>query len=465
MSPWLSELVLRSQSDERLVSLARAGHDRAFAAIVQRYRPELFALARRLNSDGRAEDLLQQAFLNAFAALRSGADVKHVRGWLYQIVRNTASKSRPSTDVPLDGIIVAADSVDEVVQQRAKALSAMSELARLPERQRAALVGTALNGRAHADVALSMGVSEQAVRQLVHRARTTLRRAVGAVTPWPLVRWLATSSSGGTPAPEIAGTVGAISGTGVAVKLGALFAATGVFATGVVVGPMRHDGTARAQRAVAAHALGTSSAGGSRMILSGLHRSAMPAGIIGHAPATHAGKTKAALRPSPGTSNVSDRGRGTPSRTLQPGGATIGLRSTGSQGDDVTRTRHEGSGSPEGQDESRGSSSGAPEPARHDGNIEGASVGGGGRGSDDRASPTSGAAQSGASGSSGDGLSDSGRSTSLSDSGDRTTSVSATDTSGVSAIPGGSEKGSSGSGTGRGDSDSSSTDGATTEGH
>jgi hypothetical protein len=41
ISPWLSDVFLRSQSDERLVALARAGHERAFVAIVERYRREL----------------------------------------------------------------------------------------------------------------------------------------------------------------------------------------------------------------------------------------------------------------------------------------------------------------------------------------------------------------------------------------------------------------------------------------
>src|SRR5581483_11673924 len=130
-----------------------AGHDRAFAAIVQRYRPELLALARRLNSDRRAEDLLQQAFLSAFAALRSGAEVQHLRGWLYQIVRNAATKSRPTADVSLDEVSVVGEPLEVLVEQRATAFTAMSELARLPERQRIALVGTALNGRANANVA------------------------------------------------------------------------------------------------------------------------------------------------------------------------------------------------------------------------------------------------------------------------------------------------------------------------
>ena len=95
MSPRLSDLFLGSQSDERLVSLARAGHDRAFVAIVERYNAELHALARRLCSDGRAEDIVQQTFLSAFAALRSGAEVKHLRGWLYRIAQCGDSDARP----------------------------------------------------------------------------------------------------------------------------------------------------------------------------------------------------------------------------------------------------------------------------------------------------------------------------------------------------------------------------------
>lgn len=237
MNPRLSDLLLRSQSDERLVSLARAGHDRAFATIVQRYRPELLALARRLTSDGRAEDLLQQAFLSAFAALKSDAEVQHLRGWLYQIVRNAATKARPQADLVLDQVDIAGEPLEDTVLRRARALAAMSELARLPERQRGALVATALGDQAHADVALSMGISEQAVRQLVHRARAKLRGAVTAVTPWPLASWLATAPNAAT-GPEVAVSAGAVSSTGVAVKVGALLAASGALATGVAVGPV-----------------------------------------------------------------------------------------------------------------------------------------------------------------------------------------------------------------------------------
>jgi RNA polymerase sigma factor (sigma-70 family) len=257
VTPRLSDLLLSSQSDERLVSLARAGHERAFVAIVERYRPELQALARRLCSDGRAEDVVQQAFLSAFAALRAGAEVRHLRGWLYQIVRNATKRSQPPVHVPLDGAgTCCTHTLEEVVQQRALAMSVLAELARLPQRQRQAMIGTALHDPARAAIASSWGLSEGAVRQLVHRARSALRTAVTAVTPWPVARWLVAVRPAAPGTAELASTAGAASSGGLAIKLGALLA-SGTLVTGVAAvdlrGPARHGrgdhGAARAQRA------------------------------------------------------------------------------------------------------------------------------------------------------------------------------------------------------------------------
>jgi RNA polymerase sigma factor (sigma-70 family) len=255
MSPRLSELLLRSQSDERLVSLARAGHDRAFATIVERYRAELLAMALRLVSDGRAEDVLQQALLSAFAALRSGTEVRHVRGWLYQIVRNAAARAPRVDEAPLDEMTAAGPALEDVVQQRALAMSAMSEISRLPERQRDALVGAALGGLGRAELAASMGLSEGAVRQLVHRARVTVRTAVTAVTPWPVANWLASVSGGAGSTSEVVAAASALSGGGIAVKLGALLV-TGAVATGVAVVPRsdHHQSRAHVSRAATAPA-------------------------------------------------------------------------------------------------------------------------------------------------------------------------------------------------------------------
>jgi RNA polymerase sigma factor (sigma-70 family) len=233
MSPWLSDVFLRSQSDERLVTLVAAGHERAFGAIVERYRPELQALAHRLSSDGKGEDILQQAFLSAFAALRSGSQVSHLRGWLYRIVRNAAANAHRSRELPLEDLAATGETLEDLVAQRALALTALSEVARLPSRQRDALVGTALEGLSRGEIATSMEISEGAVRQLVHRARLTLRSAVTAVTPWPLARWAAASGPGTSAAGELAASAGALPGAGLIVKIGAVIT-TGALASGVV---------------------------------------------------------------------------------------------------------------------------------------------------------------------------------------------------------------------------------------
>src|SRR3954462_10774127 len=63
MAPVLSIPLLRPQSDRRLVALAGDGHDRAFEAIVERYRRLLQRYLRRLLSEALAEDVLQATFV------------------------------------------------------------------------------------------------------------------------------------------------------------------------------------------------------------------------------------------------------------------------------------------------------------------------------------------------------------------------------------------------------------------
>lgn len=57
----------------------------------------------------------------------------------------------------------------------------------LPERQRDALVLRELEGRSYEEIAVQLGVSDGAVRQLLNRARNTLRASVTAVTPYGLL--------------------------------------------------------------------------------------------------------------------------------------------------------------------------------------------------------------------------------------------------------------------------------------
>src|SRR3954469_19633609 len=84
------EAVLRSQSDDRLVDLVRDGNDRAFEAIVHRYRRPLLRHCGRFLSPARAEDAVQQSFVNALSAVRSSDAEINLRPWLYRIAHNAA---------------------------------------------------------------------------------------------------------------------------------------------------------------------------------------------------------------------------------------------------------------------------------------------------------------------------------------------------------------------------------------
>jgi len=82
--------VLRLQTDDRLVELTRAGNDRAFDALVERYRRPLLRYSRRLLPYGGAEDALRQALSQAYAAIpRDDAELE-LRPWLFRVTHNAA---------------------------------------------------------------------------------------------------------------------------------------------------------------------------------------------------------------------------------------------------------------------------------------------------------------------------------------------------------------------------------------
>jgi RNA polymerase sigma factor (sigma-70 family) len=191
ISPRFPELLLRSQTDERLAILAGRGHERAFAVLVERYQPALLGFARNATGPERAEDVVQQALTQAWVALQQGTEVRHFRGWIYQIVRYASWKatSQASTDGELDPALAGAETLHTTVESRMQLRRVVDGLGGLPNQQRIALVQTELEGRSRSEIAATLGVSEGAVRQLVYRGREQLRRAVAGVVPLPVLSW------------------------------------------------------------------------------------------------------------------------------------------------------------------------------------------------------------------------------------------------------------------------------------
>jgi RNA polymerase sigma factor (sigma-70 family) len=275
MSPLaLSIRFLQTQPDAKLVELARAGHERAFEALVQRYRRQLLSYCRRISgSEAAAEDALQQGLLQAWIALSSGeVEVRDARAWLYRIAHNVAvsHRRRPVHDsVEVDRAVAAggidradgASGADHEVERRLAVRQALAGLASLPDLQRQVMLSAAIEGQSHDEIAAALGLSHGAVRGLIYRARAALRAAAAAVTPSPLVHWAARQElgAGGRSAGVYEAIVGGGSAGvgGLLVKGGAVVVTAGALATaaGITTGPNHSRPAQRRADEAAAHGL------------------------------------------------------------------------------------------------------------------------------------------------------------------------------------------------------------------
>ena len=122
------------------------------------------------------------------------------------------------------------------VERRAVIRETLAGVAALPSNQRRGAAADRRGGESRADVARDMGLTDGAVRQLVHRARTTLRAAAASVTPIPLVTWAAAGGAGGAPIAQRVGEIvagaGSAGGVGTLLKAGTVVVAAGVLAIG-----------------------------------------------------------------------------------------------------------------------------------------------------------------------------------------------------------------------------------------
>ena len=231
--------VLAMQSDERLVKLARDGHERAFAAIVSRYRAPLLRFCARILPESRTEDAVQQAFINAHAALLSGDEPAQLKPWLYTVARNASLNMLRQNGWNYEEIPLDFDGVrrpDQVVEQRIELQRTVAAVNDLPDRQRDALVMREFEGRSYEEIAQALGANDGAVRQLLNRARGALRAAASALVPPPIVNRLVASmpATDGRRVAEIFGSLGA---AGVA-KVGATALVAGTLVVGAVKAPL-----------------------------------------------------------------------------------------------------------------------------------------------------------------------------------------------------------------------------------
>ena len=239
--------LLLKQSDERLVELARAGSEPAFEAIVARYRGPLLGYCCRVLSPERAEDAVQQTFVRAFAAFGRGEQVRTLRPWLYRIAHNTALnglRDRGLHTSQLDERIDGVERPDQAAEQSQQLGRMVAAIQALPARQRDAIVLREFEGRAYGEIADRLGVTYPAVRQLINRARTSLRAGMTALTPFGGLLARLTAPLTEAPASARVAELCGAGGAAAAAKL----CATALLSGAIVVGPAPAQRHAHAPR-------------------------------------------------------------------------------------------------------------------------------------------------------------------------------------------------------------------------
>jgi RNA polymerase sigma-70 factor (ECF subfamily) len=159
----------------------------AFAAAVQRHRPELHRhCLRLLRSPADAEDALQETLLRAWRSRRtlaSGAP----RAWLYRIATNACldlvARREPTYELPEDGEPEAPSEQRpdaQLVARETLELALLAAIQELPERQHASLVLRDVLDCSARDTAATLSTSVAATNSALQRSRDALRERLAA---------------------------------------------------------------------------------------------------------------------------------------------------------------------------------------------------------------------------------------------------------------------------------------------
>ena len=192
---WLAVLAARDESadsrieadsgeDHRCMARLAEGDTHALRPIFDRWKlPLLSYFYRALGSHADAEDLALQTFERVYrAAGRYRPDAKFST-WLFTIARRELlhemrrRRRKPVEPVaPGDLEWIGLDAL-EIDRSRAAELEEqlLVALQQLPERQRSALLLASAGDLSHAQIAASLGVSENNLNVILHRARQALR--------------------------------------------------------------------------------------------------------------------------------------------------------------------------------------------------------------------------------------------------------------------------------------------------
>ncbi|GBC76686.1 ECF RNA polymerase sigma factor SigW [bacterium HR08] len=205
---------MTSAEEQRLVEELRAGKDEAFDLLLEVYGRRLYNFARRMcRHTEDARDVMQETLLALVRSLHAYRGEGSLQAWLFQVAANACRKMRrrgkfePDAELPLETFfpgdrsheakIEIPDAMSNPEDQLLRAeLNARLEdaIAKLPRKYRSVLLLRDVEHLSTEETARALGLTPQAVKTRLHRARLFLREH--------LAPYLAAHRAAATPDPS-----------------------------------------------------------------------------------------------------------------------------------------------------------------------------------------------------------------------------------------------------------------------
>ncbi len=184
---------LAALPDVEIVRRVRSGDRASFEILMRRHNQRIYRAARAIVKDeADIEDVMQQAYINAFAHLHQFEERSQFSTWLIRIAVNEAigrrqriRPMRPFADHVEDSAEAPLESIRST-QPTPEHSAYASELQRiledavdeLPEHYRTVFMLRDIEGCSTAETGTGLGLNDDVVKTRLHRARAMLRRAV-----------------------------------------------------------------------------------------------------------------------------------------------------------------------------------------------------------------------------------------------------------------------------------------------